>query len=65
MPFPERLGNTNIPLMKNMSDMKKTSLPQPVEQFTISFENRGPNAGVLNMEWENTRVAADFTEANK
>jgi len=46
-------------------DMKKTSLPQPVEQFTISFENRGPNAGVLNMEWEHTRVAVDFTEANK
>jgi Protein of unknown function (DUF2911) len=37
-------------------DMQKTALPQPVEQFTISFEKKGENTANLNLDWENTRV---------
>ncbi len=44
---------------------KPTQLPQTVDQFTIAFESRGPIAGVMKLEWENTSVALDFSEANK
>lgn len=37
-------------------DMQKSHLEQPVEQFTISFDKKGPNAANLVLEWENTRV---------
>ncbi len=37
----------------------------PVQQFTISFDKRGPNAGVMKLEWENTGASVDFSEANK
>jgi hypothetical protein len=37
-------------------DMKKSSLPQPVEQFTIGFDKKGDNSAELNLDWENTRV---------
>jgi hypothetical protein len=40
-------------------DMKKTALPQSVEQFTISFEKKGENAADLNLDWENTRVSVE------
>ncbi|MFB3812997.1 MAG: DUF2911 domain-containing protein [Terriglobales bacterium] len=42
-----------------------TRLDSPVDQFTISFEQRGPNAGVMKLEWENTSVPVDFSEANQ
>jgi hypothetical protein len=38
-------------------DMQKSSLSQPVEQFTISFNKTGDNSAVLIMEWENTKVS--------
>ncbi len=38
-------------------DMKKTDLPQSVEQFTISFDKKGESAADLNLDWENTRVS--------
>jgi Protein of unknown function (DUF2911) len=38
-------------------DMKTSSLPQLVEQFTISFDKKGENAADLNLDWENTRVS--------
>lgn len=44
---------------------KPSQLPQAVDQFTISFESRGPNAGVMKLEWENTSVAVEFSEASK
>jgi hypothetical protein len=44
---------------------KPSKLPQAVDQFTISFEKRGPNAAIMKMEWENTSVAVDIAEANK
>jgi hypothetical protein len=37
-------------------DMKKSQLPQPVEQFTIAFDKKSANAAELNLDWENTRV---------
>ena len=37
-------------------DMQKTSLPQPVEQFTISFDKKNENSANLNLDWENIRV---------
>jgi hypothetical protein len=46
-------------------DMKTTKTPATVQQFTISFDKRGPNAGVMEFDWENTSASVDFTEANK
>jgi hypothetical protein len=37
-------------------DMQKSKLGQPVEQFTISFDKKGPDSADLVLEWENTRV---------
>jgi len=37
-------------------DMQKTALPQPVEQFTISFDKKSENTANLDLDWENTRV---------
>src|SRR4029077_6294844 len=37
-------------------DMKKSALPNSVEQFTISFDKKG-DAADLNLDWENTRVS--------
>jgi hypothetical protein len=41
-------------------DMKKTALPQPVEQFTISFDKKDENTANLNLDWENTRVSVEI-----
>ena len=38
-------------------DMKKSALPQSVEQFTISFDKKGEGVADLNLDWENTRVS--------
>jgi hypothetical protein len=38
-------------------DMKKSPLPQSVEQFTISFNKTSETAADLNLDWENTRVS--------
>jgi hypothetical protein len=40
-------------------DMKKTALPQSVEQFTISFDKKNEGAANLNLDWENTRVSVE------
>jgi hypothetical protein len=40
-------------------DMKKSALPQSVEQFTISFDKKGENTANLNLDWENTRVSVE------
>jgi hypothetical protein len=37
-------------------DMKVSSLPSPVENFTISFEKAGSGAN-LNIDWETTRAS--------
>lgn len=38
-------------------DAKKEALPQPVEQFTISFEPASADSTVLRLDWESTRVS--------
>ena len=38
-------------------DMKKSALPQSVEQFTISFDKKSESMADLNLDWENTRVS--------
>ncbi|HYG97853.1 MAG TPA: DUF2911 domain-containing protein [Terriglobales bacterium] len=45
--------------------MKVQKLDAPVDQFTVSFDKRGPNAGVMKLEWENISATVDFTEANQ
>ena len=45
-------------------DMKTSKLEKPVDQFTISFDKQGPNAGIMKLEWENTQASIEFTEAN-
>ena len=37
------------------------TLPQSVEQFTIALAGTGGPAGLLTMEWENTKLAVPFT----
>ncbi len=37
-------------------DMKVSTLPSPVENFTISFD-KSANGGTLNMDWETTRAS--------
>jgi hypothetical protein len=41
-------------------EMKMAKLDAPVEQFTISLERAGSNAGVLRLAWGNTQVSVDF-----
>jgi hypothetical protein len=40
--------------------MKMAKLETPVDQFTISLEGTGNDAGVLKLAWENTQVSVDF-----
>jgi hypothetical protein len=43
-------------------DMQTTKLSQPVEQFTISLENKGADSATLNIDWETTRASVDVKE---
>jgi Protein of unknown function (DUF2911) len=45
-------------------DMNVSKSPQPVEQFTISFEPAGSNKVVLKMAWENTVASVPITAAS-
>jgi hypothetical protein len=38
-------------------DMQTGKTPQPVEQFTISFEKKGDDAANLVLQWENTSAS--------
>ncbi|HEY6253154.1 MAG TPA: DUF2911 domain-containing protein [Candidatus Angelobacter sp.] len=38
-------------------DMQKSQLPQPVEQFTISFDKKSDTTADLVMEWENLKLS--------
>ena len=40
-------------------DMKKSALPQSVEQFTISFDKKNESTADLNLDWGNTRVSVE------
>ncbi len=37
-------------------DMESSKLAQPVEQFTVSIEPQGSNAGVMRFAWDDTEV---------
>jgi hypothetical protein len=55
---------TNYPGSSNdlaRIDMKVSSLPSPVENFTISF-NKSANGGTLNLEWETTRASVPIVK---
>ena len=43
-------------------DMNVSSLPQPVEQFTISFDKKGGDAAQLNLQWEKTQASVEVRE---
>ena len=44
-------------------DMNKTkSLDTPVEQFTISFANKGNDTCTMQLDWEKTRAEVDVKE---
>ena len=43
-------------------DMQTASLPEMVEQFTISFTKAGDDAAMLNLDWEKTRASVEVKE---
>lgn len=43
-------------------DMTVSSLPQSVEQFTISLDKTGADSAKLNLDWEKTRASVDVKE---
>jgi hypothetical protein len=43
-------------------NMKKESLPQAVEQFTISFEPASGDSTTLRLDWENTRLSVSIKQ---
>jgi hypothetical protein len=44
-------------------NMKTARTPATVQDFTISFDKHGPNAGAIKFDWENTSASVDFSEA--
>jgi hypothetical protein len=44
-------------------DMKMQHLDTPVDQFTITSEQRGPKSCLMKLEWENTSASVDLDEA--
>src|SRR5579863_5470443 len=42
-------------------DMKVSPTPSPVENFTISFDQKG-NTCTLNISWENNQASVDISE---
>ena len=40
-------------------DMNETSLSQPVEQFTISFDKKSGDAAQLNLQWAKTQASVE------
>jgi hypothetical protein len=42
-------------------DMKVSSLPAPVENFTISFD-KSANGGTMNIDWESTRASVPIAK---
>ncbi len=55
IPYPEGKDLSRI-------NMQSEALPQPVEQFTISFVQKGPAGCELRMDWEKTRALVGITE---
>ena len=66
----KKTGEWGIPYPGEQNDlarinMKTSATPAAVEDFTISFDKRGPNAGVMKFDWENTSALVEFSEAIK
>ncbi|MFI5087254.1 MAG: DUF2911 domain-containing protein [Terriglobales bacterium] len=66
----KKTGEWGIPYPGEQNDlarinMKTAKTPAAVQDFTISFDKRGPNAGVIKFDWENTSASVDFSEASK
>lgn len=66
----KKTGEWGIPYPGEQFDLARVNLktaktPATVQDFTISFDKRGPNAGVLKFDWENTSASVDFSEENK
>jgi hypothetical protein len=38
-------------------DLTKTTLPSPLDKFTIEFQNTSPDAATLVLEWETTKLS--------
>jgi hypothetical protein len=51
--YNEKFDFARIPL-------KKVLLKQPVEKFTISFEQTAEKTGVMNLAWEKTQLSVKF-----
>jgi hypothetical protein len=63
----KQTGEWGIPYPGAESDftrtgMKLSSLPTPLENFTIGFDQTGQTC-TLHMDWETTRASVDITEA--
>lgn len=43
-------------------EMKKETLPSPVENFTIAFDRTAPDTCRMRLDWETTRVYVDIKE---
>jgi hypothetical protein len=63
------IGGVNVPAGKytlytvpseGTWKLKKTALPQSVEQFTISFGKKNESTADLNLDWGNTRVYVEI-----
>ena len=46
-------------------DMNTEPIEVPVEQFTISLMNKGPDTCTLRLDWEKTRAYVDVKEKKK
>jgi hypothetical protein len=42
-------------------DLKKETLENPLDQFTMAVEKNSAGGGVIKMSWENTQFSAPFT----
>ena len=66
----KKTGEWGIPYPGEQYDLARINLktaktPAPVQDFTVALDKRGPNAGVMKFDWENTSAYADFSEASK
>lgn len=67
--FSTNIGKWGIPVDEKHDlarfDLKKETLPTPVDQLTISVakDPAGPSAGVIRIAWETTQFSLPFTVA--
>lgn len=65
--FSTNIGKWGIPVDEKNDlgrfDLKKETLPQPVDQLTIAIANEPatPNSGVIKIAWETTQFSLPFT----